>query len=253
MIRKAETLKSVDDLNVSTETRAYLKMNFDSIDDIIKYGRCLDYDMYKGAQKWKLELLSAIREAGFVRPREDFVASFGVAYLYSRIFTEVESAFVYSIDRLSNEEYENFYGIWDEDVECVRRTLSDILTKDEYRIIHYLYLYEPDNGVMPDIETIALCLQDTPDYVDKTSKLALSKLAENRYTLPAVFDAPSAVNAVISDMRSKLDELHKHPAFAEARGLLAGLKSIGELPFQYSNATRKQLDLNGLFDFDIDI
>lgn len=249
MIRKAETLKSVDDLNVSTETRAYLKMNFDSIDDIINYGRCLDYDRYKGTQKWKLELLSAIREAGLVRPREDFAASFGVAYLYSRIFTEVESVFVYSIDRLSNEEYENFDGIWDEDVECVRRTLSDILTKDEYRIIHYLYA--PDNGVMLDINTIALYLQETPDYVNKTHKLALSKLAENRDTLPAVFDSPSAVDTVISDMRSKLDELHKHPAFAEARELLAGLKSIGELPFRYSNVTRKQLDLNELSDIDI--
>ena len=57
MVRKAETLKSLDELNVSARTRTYLKKNFDSIDDVIKHGRCLVYDFGSvDSSKWESEL-----------------------------------------------------------------------------------------------------------------------------------------------------------------------------------------------------
>ena len=87
MVRKAETLSSLEELNISAGTRAYLEKTFNSIDMIIWYGRCLSYDLddAKELPEWKSELINAVKEAGFVRPKTDFVRSFRIGSLYDNI------------------------------------------------------------------------------------------------------------------------------------------------------------------------
>lgn len=109
MVRKAETLKSLDELNVSARTRTYLKKNFDSIDDVIKHGRCLVYDFGSvGSSKWESELTSAVKEAGLIRPKTDFARSFRIGFLYASIFWDNREDFIWHIDQLSNEQYERY-------------------------------------------------------------------------------------------------------------------------------------------------
>ena len=248
MVRKAETLKSLDELNVSARTRTYLekKRNFDSIDDVIKHGRCLVYDFGSvDSSKWESELTSAVKEAGLVRPKTDFARSFRIGFLYASIFLDNKEDFIWHIDQLSNEQYESFVGMSDEDIENVRLSLCDRLTERECEIICRRFGLDGDEGY--DLESVAQYFQVTREHVRQIEAKALRKL-RNRNTLPALFDASSELNAAIRDLRSELDELHQDPVFKRERELLTKLERMKKLPLRYSDAAGGQLDPNALLD-----
>ena len=108
VVRKAVTLKILDELNVSSRTRTCLKKKFDSIEDVVKYGRIAAYNGVV-TPKWELELVEALEEAGFIRPKADFTISFRIGLLYWSIFEENRECFILQIEQLSNEQYESFF------------------------------------------------------------------------------------------------------------------------------------------------
>lgn len=246
MVRKAETLKSLDELNVSARTRTYLKKNFDSIDDVIKHGRCLVYDFGSvGSSKWESELTSAVKEAGLIRPKTDFARSFRIGFLYASIFWDNREDFIWHIDQLSNEQYESFVGMSDEDIENVKVSLCDRLTEREYKVICRRFGLDGDEGC--DLESVAQYFRVTRERVHQIEAKALRKL-RHRNTLPALFDAPIELNAAIRDLISELDELHQDPIFKRECELLMKLERMKKLPLRYSDAAGGQLDLNELLD-----
>lgn len=246
MVRKAETLKSLDELNVSARTHTYLKKNFDSIGDVIKHGRCLVYDFGSvDSSKWESELTSAVKEAGLVRPKTDFVRSFRIGFLYASIFWDNKEDFIWHIDQLSNEQYESFVGMSDEDIENVRLSLCDRLTEREYKII--CRRFGLDSEESHDLESVAQYFRVKRERVRQIEVKALSKLRYSN-TLPVLFDAPSELNDVISNLKSELDELHKDPIFKRERELLMKLERMKKLPLRYSDVAGGQLDPNTLLD-----
>lgn len=246
MVRKAETLNSLDELIVSARTRTYLEKNFDSIDDVIKYGRHYVYDSgIVSPKKWESELAIAVKEAGFIRPKMDFARSFCIGFLYSVIFLDNREAFIWHIDQLSNEQYESFVGVSDEDIENVKLSLYDRLTDREYKVICRRFDLDGDEGC--DLESIARYFQTTRDRVRQIEAKAIRKL-RFRNTLPALFDAPIELNDMISNLKSELDELHRDPIFKRECELLMKLDRMKKLPLRYSDAAGRQLDLNALLD-----
>lgn len=246
MVRKAETLKSLDELNVSARTRTYLEKNFDSIDDVIKHGRCLVYGSGSvDTSKWESELTSAVKEAGLIRPKTDFARSFRIGFLYAAIFWDNKEDFIWCIDQLSNEQYESFVGVSDEDVESLRLSLCDRLTEKEYEVICRRFGLDDDKG--QGLESVAQYFQVTRERVRQIEAKALRKL-KNRNTLPALFDAPIELNDMIRNLKSELDELHKDPIFKRECELLMKLERMKKLPLRYSDVAGGQLDLNALLD-----
>lgn len=247
MVKRAETLKSLDELNVSARTRTYLKKNFDSIGDVIKHGRCLVYNFGSvDSSKWESELASAVKEAGLIRPKTDFARSFRIGFLYASIFwNDNKESFAWRIDQLSNEQYESFVGISDEDIESVKLSLCDRLKEREYAVICRRFGLDSDGD--RDLESIARHLQTTRERVRQIEVKALRKL-RSRNTLPAIFEAPIELNDTIRNLKSELDELHQDPIFERERELLMKLERMKKLPLRYSDAAGGQLDLSELLD-----
>ncbi len=241
MVRKAETLKSIDELNVSARTRSFLEKHFDSIDSIIKYGRNLVYNyIIIDSPKWESELASAIKEAGLVRPRTDFTRSFRIGLLYAFIFWDNREDFIWHIDQLSNEQYESFVGMSDEDIESVKLSLCDRLKEREYAVICRRFGLDGDET--QDFESVAQYFQITRERVRQIEAKALRKL-KNYNTLPALFDAPIELNDVASSLKSELDEF-----FNRERELSKRLERLEKLPFKYSDAAGEQINPSKLLD-----
>lgn len=253
MVKKAETLNSLDELGLSSRTRTYLLKNFDAIDTIVIVGRELAFELEVGTldaekcPKWATELASVLRKNGFIRPAVDFVRSFSIGFLYASIFWDNRESFFCRISQLSNEQYESFVdGISDEDIEIVRLSLYDRLTEREYKVICRRFGLDCNEG--RDLESVAHYFQVSRERIRQIEVKALRKL-RNCNTLPALFDAPNELNNDIDDLKNELDELHKDPIFERERELLMKLERMKKLPFRYSDMAGGQLNLNELLDF----
>ena len=255
MVRKAITLESLNGLNISTTTRSYLEKNFKSTGDVIHHGRCIAYDNPQKISKWESELVSAVREAGFVRPNSDFEMSFRVGTLYADIYAEyVGEIFVTRVSDLSNEQYESFIGITNEDIENLKLTLHNQLSEREYEVICRRYGLDGGDDENRDYEPIAQYFGVTAGRIYQNDTKARRSL-KHYGTLPALFDAPSELNDTIGELRSKLDELHEtlggeYKALMESEypGLYLRLYYIGNWSLRYPSKVKKQLDLRGLND-----
>ena len=247
MVRKAETLKSLDELNLSARTRAYLEKNFYSIGDVIKHGRFLVYASGSvPPEKWKSELAAAVKEAGFIRPKTDFARSFRIGFLYNIIFLDDgREAFIWHVYQLSNEQYESFVGVSDEEIESVKLSLRDRLTTREYTVICRRFGLDGDEGY--DLESVAQYFRITRERVRQIEAKAIRKL-QCHNTLPAIFEAPIELNDTISSLKSELDELREDPIFKREREILARLEYFGKIPFRYSDEIKKQLGLDEQLD-----
>lgn len=141
-VRKAMYLRTLRELNLSEETHAYLTENFYSIEDIVKRGRVVAaridsrFGLIHGVQKWELELTSALRKAGFIRPIEELTMIFNLGSLYSAVFSR---AFVAKIEQMPNELYENFQGFTEGEIELVKVALHNRLSEGEFTIACYRY------------------------------------------------------------------------------------------------------------------
>ena len=244
MVRKAETLKSVDELNVSARTRSILKKRFNSAEEIVRYGRCCDHGS-NVSPKWEQELTIAIKEAGFIRPKTDFDMAFLLGSLYCRVFSKFypvswnhptdvrrdigKELFIRRIDQLSNEQYENF-GVEVEDIEGVKDCLCESLTEREFDVIcrHF-----GQNGA--EIQTLNSIAQEynlSDARIQQIENKALRMLSWcynwGLNPLPAILETPTKVICAIKDLKDKLFELYEEPDVKREHELLLDLWSIKE-------------------------
>lgn len=140
MIRKAETLKSLDELNLPARTRTYLKKSGDSLDELIKYGRELAIfsDNLKPYPKYRIELVSALDEAGFIR--HDLSLTNRVVDLYIWVDEHPLWSNSKADERprdwlFDNENYETIEAVTDEQVRSIIEVISDVLTPKERAIV----------------------------------------------------------------------------------------------------------------------
>jgi len=244
MVKPARTLE-LGELNVSKGTRTRLE----KIDDVVRCGRIAAYSQGDSTDspKWKSELVEALKEMGFIRPRTDFAKTFHVGALYGAIYGNAKGEFLTRIDQLSNEQYENFVGLSDEDIKSVLDSLCERLSSSKvFEVVCRHFGLRSDKREKP--ESIAQYFNTTKEDIRKIEARALKKL---RYfnTLPAIFDAPSGYNDNVGKLMHELDELHKDPIFIKESEILAELRGMGSMPFRYFDETGKRLNLNGLIDF----
>lgn len=254
MIRKAETLKSLDELNLSARTKTYLNSNFGSIEDIIWEGRVDAYEQDLGIQlrdkapKWKSELISALINAGFIRPTADFLMTFRINALYRIVYEEWGSHFNSSIGQLSNELYEEFKGLSDETIEEVKVSLRNRLTEKEYKILCLRFGLDY-TGMLKDLETVGRHFYITRERVRQYEAKALRKLKHPMTTLPAIFEAPSDLEETAETLYAELEELYESPVFKRANEITWELEHMKKAPFKY---TCKCLKAGALDDTFID-
>lgn len=231
MVKRARTLRSLDDLNLSAGARIYLERGFDCIDDVVKYGRAVAYkdDGSMTLLKWKLELVSALQEAGFIRSKADFAKSFCVGALYQVVFNDYEGSFVTQIEQLSSEQYERFVSVADEDVEAVKEALRSRLSERECDIM--CYRFGLNDGNMKDYAAVGRYFNVTRGCVCQAEERALRKLREYN-ALPTLFDAPEGLETKIDGLKNELAELQKNPVFQKERELLATLERMKRMPFR---------------------
>ena len=254
MIRKAETLKSLDELNLSARTKTYLSSNFSSIEDVIWEGRVDAYEQDLGIQlrdkapKWKSELISALMDAGFIRPAADFLMTFRIDTLYRIVYKEWEDCFNSGIGQLSNELYEEFEGLSSETIEEVKASLRNRLTEREYEILCLRFGLDY-TGMLKDLETVGKHFCITRERVRQYEARALRKLKHPITTLPAIFEAPSDLEETAETLYAELEELYESPAFKRANEITWELERMKKAPFKY---TCKCLKAGALDDTFID-
>lgn len=243
-MKKAIELENVETLGLSNRTVALLKRYYSSVDQIVKQGRVYAYEEERGIcrslPKYKEELVSALRNCGFTRPAEDFVMSFNVATLYSCICLpgyvakyDYSQVFIRDIESLSNEQYESFKALTEDEIKEVERHLQAILTEREFKIVYYSFGLDGANT--RDLEAVVQLL-NIGIGEERTRQIeckALRKLSRSSIKVPAVFDMPDRVEEIAGQMRAELEELMSNPIFAQANDLIHKLKCIGDLPFRH--------------------
>ena len=246
MVKKVAELRSLNELNLSSRTRSYLENNFNSIDDIVKEGRIDAFEQECGIQstskapKWELELVSALREAGFIRPAEDFILSFNVATLYAKVseptygkdLPDYHEEFTTKIEQLSNTQYEAFCGLAKKDIERVMSYLDAKLPEKEIIILCQRYGLHGENA--KDLEEVGCYMNTTREHIRQIEAKALRRLKFSKERLPKVFDAPIEMNEIAETLNAELEELYKSPAFMRANEIVKELKYMKELPFRYT-------------------
>ncbi len=239
MIRKAETLKSLDELGLLARTKTYLKSNFNSIEDIIWEGRVDAYEQDLGIQlrdkapKWESELVPALMNAGFIRPTADFLMTFSINALYRVVYKEWEDCFNSDMGQLSNELYEEFEGLSSEVIEEVKASLRDRLTEKEYEVLCLRFGLD-DTGMFKDLETVGRHFCVTRERIRQYEAKALRKLRRPTTTLPAIFEAPSDLEENAETLYAELKELYESPAFKRANEITRELERMEKAPFKYA-------------------
>lgn len=248
MVKPARMLVSLDDLNVSGGTLTQLKKNFTTIGDAVRCGRITAYSQggSTDSPKYKSDLAKALKEAGFIRPRTDFAKTFHVGALYNAIYGNTKGKFLTRIDQLSNEQYESFVGLSDEDIKSVLDSLCERISSSEvFEVVCRYFGLRSDER--ENLESIAQHSNTTEEDIREIKAGALRKLRDFN-TLPVIFDAPSEYSESVGKLMHELDELHEDPAFRRESEILAELRGMGDMPFRYFDETGKRLNLNSLID-----
>ena len=239
MTTKAASLRSLDELNLSKRTKTYLNNNFDSVEDIIWEGRVSAYEQDLGIQnrdkapKWKSELISALKDAGFIRPAADFLMTFHVNAIYRIAYKEWKDRFISSIEQLSNEQYEEFESLSDEAIKEVKDSLSHRLGEREYVILCLRFGLD-DTGKSKSLEDIGNHLWVTRERVRQYEAKIFRKLGNPKTKLPAIFEAPSDLEETAETLQAELEKLYESPAFKRADEITQELEQMKKAPFKYT-------------------
>ena len=276
MVRKAETLKSLDELNMPKRAKTYFTSKFNSLDEIIWYGRNMSYihachpETVKKSKKSTLELICALDEAGYIR-HDINSGSFCIGRLYRIVFNDTIDAVampanlndfcttvekvsdietVYHVDyRMGNEKYESFENPTDEQLDAVKWSLQTRLTEREYNVLAYRLGFEDGNS--HDLEQTGKRFCVTRERVRQIEAKALRKL-KNRNTLPTIIPSSNEQRAEIVTIIKEIEELRKDPIFKKEAELIQRLRKISKMPFECAEEAAKYLD-GGVLDFsDID-
>lgn len=173
MVRKANTLKSLEELELSSKTYNYVK-DVDP-EELVFLARTSSPEIRGAYMASYKELMTAIDKAGFIRHDFDPL-SFAVGRFYRDIYPysseeEVGSLFGFK----SNEQYETYENYNEEQINVVNYTLDRILSEREAEIIRLKYgLF--DSGRPMSLEDIGKHYGFTKEHVRRIVNKALRKL-----------------------------------------------------------------------------
>lgn len=236
-VKKAATLTDLEQLNLSEKTRAYLTEKFDPIDSIIKHGRARAYKEESGefkptTKKWEAELISALREGGFIRPASELMMFFAVAKLYARVYyiRYYDDYFknIESVDKLSNEQYEQIRSFTDAEAEMVRTALRGILPKKTYKVI--CGRFGLNDGTIETLKDLSQFFGTNIEDIRKTELGAIWKIRRminsGNLVLPPIFAPPEDFEEEFHNLTNKLDRLSE-----EHQEAIYSLNRMTNVPF----------------------
>lgn len=200
MVRRAETLNSIRELNLSDHTQKLIEKKFGTdVDSIVKIGRdiALGYDMHPEHEDkgpgYIRELVKALDEAGFVRhdiyPRTWCIWGLYAAMLnyYSLAIGKISLAtLVVRRDFTSSKEYESMVAVSDNDFEKLMVALGS-LTERERTIL--VLRFGLDDGAPKSLKQVGKAFGVTGQYIRQLEVRALIKMREpsRLCKLPALF------------------------------------------------------------------
>lgn len=249
MVKKAISLKSLDELKLEIQTRKCIQDK--SLMQIVAIGRHTSYHLKKDSKakypNWRRELSVALDKAGFIRHDIDD-QSLSVGKLYKCAFREYgeEIAGVFE-DLLDPEKYENFQPITKGQFEAVKFALKGILTEREYEAI-ILWFGLKDGKVWPR-EAIAFQLGLPVDRIHQTIAKSIRKITTNRAKLPRLFYSAYGEESVNNLIR-QLNVLHNDPIFKREAALRAELREFSHSPFTYAEKATAYLVGRNATDLD---
>lgn len=146
MVRKAETLKSLDELNMSEKMRTIFKMKYASLDELVSAGRRLalfaEANPERVRKNWQVELVSALDEAGFIR-HDLYPRTWRVYRLYRVLLcpeslcdiVQTESPLSNGEEFFSSGNYESMPAVSNEDFESVMKALDSLMEGEKEEIL----------------------------------------------------------------------------------------------------------------------
>ena len=272
MVRKAETLKSLDELNMSARSKSYLMGRFGSLDKIIWDGRCAAYihanrpDTIKKSRKSTIELVSALDEAGFVR-HDINPGSFCIGRLYRWVFpntidpatmpaglndlyetvekvSNTETIYHFNC-HMGNEKYESFENPTYDQLKTVKWSLKTNLTPREYEVLAYRIGFE--DGNFHDLGQTSKHFLVTCERIRQVETKAIRKLRA-RKALPSIIPTLEEQREEVVNIIKEIEELRKNPVHRREAELIQRLRIISKMPFEHAKEAAKYLD-GGILDF----
>jgi hypothetical protein len=261
MVKKAETLKSIEELKMSKRAKTYFKNSAASLDEIIWKGRAMLYiydynpEAIKKGSKSLLELIGALDEAGYIR-HDINSGSFCVGNLYRMVFNDMIDpikmpSFLYdfleTVDdgeticyvdyHTANERYESFVNPTDEQLDAIIQSLRTRLDEREYEILAYRLGFE--DGDSHDFNQTCRHFGINRDLVRQIEAKTLRKLRKSN-TLPAIVPSSDEQKAEVVTLIKKSEEITRR------------LYEISKTPFDCANDAAKYLNGGALVFSDID-
>ena len=187
MIRKAETLESLNELNLPRKTRLYLLRTTLSLSEIVEAGRAFAFfsdanpKIFATKPKWKKDLVVALDKAGYIR--HDLYPKTYRAINLLRTVKGMENH-----PLMKNANYETFRAITDDEFDALNDALRSRLSEVEYSIVNDWFGL--DGGLRLGLEEIAKRHEISYEQVRLTLSKALRKL-KYRKSIPSLLDTLS--------------------------------------------------------------
>ena len=262
-VRKAVSLKSLGELNISKRAQRYLEGRFPSLSSIIFHGRlwaCEYADFpqgFKSALKSTLELINALDEAGYIR-HDINSGSFGISRLYRMVyptaFDNINAPFDLLCERvriwdgtvpdysINNELYESFQIPSETQVEELKSAIKPCLNDDEYAFVMYRYGFE--DGKTHSLEDVENRMRLSWHQARGLDMKVLNKLRRSD-VLPKNIAASGKQVGEVNAIINEIEELRKDPYKREAE-LRWKLFEITKTPFTHASYVKEYLDcING--------
>lgn len=259
MVREARSLKSLDELSLSDEAKAYLLVNYRSFNKPVWEGRRVAYinaESPETVEKTPVlfrELGQALDEAGFIR-HDITSGSFSINHLYRDVYPSSIFGAMFipcSFDDLArkeqymtsavfgNENYENFQNPSAEQIKVVKEVLKSELDDEGYEV--FMYYYGFDGKAHSEGQTAKYFGRKggstwTFEYIGtRRSKLWSKKV------LPPIFESTDEQRRELYTLIRQIRALHQDPVFKKEAELKKKLRAISKMPFDYAEDAERGL------------
>lgn len=255
MVRKAETLKSLDELNMPKRAKTYLMNKYGSLDAVIWYGRGMSYiDSYRSGDfknKSTIELIDALDEAGLIR-HDITDRSLCINRLYSLVYGDTidhsmvptfldslcltakkDDTTMHHFDyRTRNEMYENFKNPTEEQLSLFKQFLQSYLSETEYAVLAYREGLEDGSYHSLAQASDHFCVSF--ERIRQVVAKAIRKLRARHVAFPKSiqFSDSDELRAEIDSIVKTIEEIRKDPIFKKETELRSRLYQISKMPFE---------------------
>lgn len=254
MVKKAENLKSISELELSTETRNFINQIIDqgklSLEQVVLDGRIVAYGLKWGFAKpptpsveWRIEVATALDKAGYIRhdlePRV-----FDIADLYNyryELYFDTPGHLPTNIRELAASGlYEKFTTPTDEQYKKLGLVLKERLPEEEFQVMSMRYGLE--NNIPRDVEYVQQELGLSFTRVLQLEVRAFMRL-RSYGSLPPLFDSSEA-SAKVDELIDEINKLRQdqQSIFDREEELRQELSRWVRSPFVCAEKARRYLN-----------